>query len=76
MKGFIVFLICIAWLWGLYYGYTLLVTKSLKSAPKQEKSLDQPRQENDQRQKRQDSLQQQRKLMRDRQQTLRDYQNR
>ena len=63
MKGFIVFLICIAWLWGLYYGYTLLVTKSLKSAPKQEKSLDQTRQENDQLQKRQDSLQQQRKLI-------------
>ena len=76
MRGFIVFLICLAWLWGLYYGYTLLVTRSLKSAPTQEKSVDQTRQENEQRQKRQDSLQQQKNLMRDRQRTMRQYQNR
>jgi hypothetical protein len=76
MKGFVIFLACVVWLWLLYYGYTLIVTKTLKSAPVQEKSTDLTRKEAEQRQRRQDSLKQQRQLIQDRQRTLRNYQNR
>ena len=76
MKAVVIFVICILWLLGLYYGYTLIVSKAMKSAPKQEKSLEQTRKERKQREKLQDSLKQQRELMEDRQRTLRNYQNR
>jgi len=76
MKGLLILVLCILWLLGLYYGYTLIVSKTMKSAPEPEKSADQARQEMEQRQKIQDSLQQQRELMKDRQRTMRNYQNR
>ena len=76
MKGFVIFIICLLWLWGLYYGYTLIVSKSLKSAPTKERSAEEIRREEAQRQKMRDNLQQQRQLMQDRQRTMRYYQNR
>ena len=76
MKGFALFMVCLLWLWGMYYGYTFIVAKTLQSAPKKEKSMEEIRQENDQRKKAQDNLQRQRDLMHDRQRTMRYHQNR
>lgn len=76
MKGIIIFIVCALWLWVLYYGYTLVVAKTMKSAPVQERPLEQIRKEDQQREKLQDSLKQQKELMKDRQRTLRNYQNR
>ena len=76
MKGFVLVIICLLWLWGMYYGYTLIVAKTLKSVPAQERSSEEVRKEDAQRQKIRDSMEQQRQLMQDRQRTMRNYQNR
>ena len=76
MKGFALLIVCLLWLWGLYYGYTLIVSKSLKSAPQQKKSSEAIRKEDTERQKARDSIQKQRDLMHDRERTMRFHQNR
>jgi uncharacterized protein HemX len=77
MRDFVIFiLLALGISWSVYYGYTVIVTKTMKSAPAQERSLEDIRKEDQQREKLQDSLKQQRQLMEDRQRTFRSHQNR
>lgn len=76
MKIIMTLLIIVFWLGALYYGYTLIVTKTISSAPEKRKSLDEARHEKDQRQKAHENLQKKKLLMEDRERALRYHQNR